>query len=64
MQRNCSSTKVSQLQFSFVIDEQVLGLQVSVEDFPLVAVGQTPEKLEHEDLQENINIQSAVCCDL
>lgn len=45
-------TKIGQLQLALVVDEKVLRLQVSVEDFSFVAVGQTAQQLEHEDLQE------------
>lgn len=45
-------TEVGQFELALVVDEQVLRLQVSVEDFPLVAVGQTAQQLEHEDLWE------------
>lgn len=45
-------TEISQFELAPVIDEQVLRLQVSVEDFPFVTVGQTAEQLKHEDLQE------------
>lgn len=45
-------TKVSQLQLPFLIDEQVLGFQVAVQDLAAVAVGKTPEQLEHENLGE------------
>lgn len=52
----CSRTKVSQFELAPVIDEQVLRLKVSVEDFPLVTVGQTTHQLEHEDLEEENKI--------
>lgn len=45
-------TKVSQFEFPQVADEQVLGLQVSVEDSAAMDVGETPQQLEHEDLGE------------
>ncbi|TNN46030.1 hypothetical protein EYF80_043763 [Liparis tanakae] len=44
--------KVGQFELALVVDEQVLRLQVSVEDFPLVTVGQTTQQLEHENLPE------------
>lgn len=34
-------TKISQLELSSLVDEEVLGLQVPVENFPLVTVRQT-----------------------
>lgn len=51
-------TEISQFELAPVIDEQVLRLQVSVEDFPFVTVGQTAEQLKHEDLQEKKNISN------
>lgn len=45
-------TKIGQFELALVVDEQVLRLQVSVEDFPLVTVGQTTQQLEHENLPE------------
>lgn len=47
-----SPTEVGQLQLPSVVDEQVLRFQVPVEDFPLVAVGETSQQLEHEDLED------------
>lgn len=47
-------TEVGQFELALVVDEQVLRLQVSVEDFPLVTVGQTTQQLEHEDLKEKM----------
>ena len=46
-------TKVSQLELAPLVDEQVLGLEVAVENLTLVAVRQASEQLEHEDLQFN-----------
>ena len=43
-------TEVSQFELALVVDEQVLRLKVSVEDFSLVTVGETTQELEHEDL--------------
>lgn len=34
-------TEISQFEFSSLVDEEVLGLQVPVENFPLVTVRQT-----------------------
>ena len=34
-------TKVGQFEFPSLVDEQVLRLQVAVQDFPSVTVGQT-----------------------
>ena len=48
-------TEVSQFELALVVDEQVLRLKVSVEDFSLVTVGETTQELEHEDLQKNEN---------
>lgn len=44
-------TEVGQFQFSALIDQQVLWLQVAVEDFPPMAVGQTAKQLEQKQLQ-------------
>lgn len=44
-------TKVGQLELPSLVDQQVLGLQVSVENLPLVAVGQTSQQLEQEELK-------------
>jgi len=44
------NTKVSQFELPAFVDEQILGLQVSVEDFPPVAVGQAAQDLVEEDL--------------
>lgn len=48
---SASLTKVCHLEFSQVADEQVLRLQVSVEDPPAVDVTESPQQLEHEDLE-------------
>lgn len=48
-------TEVGQFELALVVDEQVLWLEVSVEDFSLVTVGETTQELEHEDLQKNEN---------
>lgn len=45
-------TKVGQLELPSLVDQQVLGLQVSVENFPPVAVGQTTEQLEEKQLRQ------------
>lgn len=47
-----SPTKICQLELPSLVDEQVLGFEVSVEDFPAVAISQATEQLEHEDLQD------------
>lgn len=44
-------TEVCQFQLSSLIDQQVLRLQVSVENFPPMAVGQTAKQLEEKQLQ-------------
>lgn len=44
-------TEVGQLEFSEVADEQVLGLQVSVEDPSAVDVAETSQQLEQEHLK-------------
>lgn len=49
--RGANPTEVCQFQFSSLIDQQVLGLQVSVENFPPMTVGQTPKQLEKKQLQ-------------
>ena len=49
--RALALTKISQLQLPSLVDEQVLGLQVPVQDLAAVAVGEAPEQLEHENLQ-------------
>lgn len=55
-----SLTKVSQLQLAPLIDEQVLGLQVPVQDLAAVAVGQAPEQLEHVNLSKRGDMRSLV----
>lgn len=44
-------TKVSQFELSAVVDEQVLGFEVSVEDFAAVAVVEATQQLEQEELR-------------
>lgn len=44
-------TKVSQLEFPSVIDEQILGFQVSVKNFPSVTVRQASQDLEQKNLE-------------
>lgn len=44
-------TEVCQFQLSSLVDQQVLGLQVSVQNLPPVAVGQAAEQLEEKQLQ-------------
>jgi len=56
MYNNVLFTKVSQFEFSSVIDEQILGLQVSVENFPPVTVGQASQDLEQKNLEKEISI--------
>lgn len=43
-------TEVGKLQLPPLVDEQVLGFQVPVQDLAAVAVGKAPEQLEHENL--------------
>ena len=43
-------TEVSQLELSSLVDEQVLGFEVSVQDLSPMTVSQTTQQLEHEDL--------------
>ena len=43
-------TKVGQLQFAQLVDEQVLWFQVAVQDPVLVAVGQAAQQLKQEQL--------------
>lgn len=45
-------TKIGQFELSFLIDEEVLRLQVPVEDFPLVTIRQPTQNLEQEDLRK------------
>ena len=45
-----SQPKVRQLELPVPGDEQVLRLDIAVEDPPLVAEGQAPQQLEHEEL--------------
>lgn len=48
-------TKVGQFEFSSVVDEQVLRLQVSVKNFPSVAVSQASQDLEEENLEKDVS---------
>ena len=43
-------TKISQLQLSFVADQQILRLQVAMQDSALVAKCQTAQQLKQEQL--------------
>lgn len=43
-------TKVSQFKLSSVVDEQILGLQVSVENLPSVTVRQASQDLKQKNL--------------
>lgn len=43
-------TKVSQFKLSSVVDEQILGLQVSVENLPPVTVRQASQDLKQKNL--------------
>lgn len=60
MRDSCSSssfslsplTKISQFELSPLIDEEILGLQVPVENFPLVTIRQPSQNLEQEDLEK------------
>lgn len=45
-------TEVCQLQLPPLVDEQVLRFEVTMQDLPPVAVRQTSQQLEHEDLGE------------
>lgn len=60
----CDYTKVSQFELSFLVDEQVLRLEVSVKNLPPVAVRQTSQKLEQEDLtaqrRQAVRVQGSV----
>lgn len=49
-------TEISQFEFSFLVDEQVLGLQVPVENFPLVTIRQPSQNLEQEDLERRVKL--------
>lgn len=44
-------TEIGQFEFSSLVDQEVLGLQVPVENLPLVTVRQPPQNLEEEDLE-------------
>lgn len=46
-------TEVSKFELPGVADEQVLWLQVAVKDVPLVDVGQTPQQLVEEQLEDS-----------
>lgn len=46
-----SLTEISQFELPLLIDEEVLRLQVSVQNFPPVAIRQTSQNLEEEDLK-------------
>lgn len=46
-------TKVSQFELPTVIDEEVLGFEVSMENFASVTVAQSSQKLEQEELHTN-----------
>jgi len=47
-------TEISQFEFSLLIDEQVLGLQVPVENFPLMTIRQPSQNLVQEDLEGRV----------
>lgn len=49
-------TEVGQLELPSLIDQQVLGLQVSMENFPLMAVGQTSQQLEKKELKTKTRV--------
>lgn len=44
-------TKVCQFELSSLVDQQVLGFQVSVENFPPMTVRQTSQQLEKKELR-------------
>lgn len=44
-------TKICQLELPSVVDEQVLRFEVSVENFPAMAVSQATQDLKQEDLE-------------
>lgn len=44
-------TEICQFEFSSLVDQEVLGLQVPVENLPLVTVRQPSQNLEEEDLE-------------
>lgn len=50
--KGSGETKVSKLEVSVLVDEQVLGLEVAVEDAVGVAEVKTLNKLECEALEE------------
>lgn len=46
--------KESNLEFAFVIDEQILRFEIAMEDTATVTVGKSSQKLKEEDLQESM----------
>lgn len=51
-------TKVCQFEFSPFVDEQILGLQVSVENFPSVTVPQSSQDLVQKNLRKKYKVES------
>lgn len=51
MWREAEPTKVGQLELSTLVDQQVLGFQVSVEDLPPMTVRQAAKQLEKKELR-------------
>lgn len=47
-------TKISELEVSLLVDEQVLGLQVAMKDAMSVAVSDTGAELRHEFLDHSL----------
>lgn len=52
-------TEVSQFELPTVIDEEVLGFEVSMENFASVTVAQSSQKLEQEELHTNTQSNTA-----
>lgn len=51
MWREAKPTKVGQLELSTLVDQQVLGFQVSVENLPPMTVRQAAKQLEKKELR-------------
>ena len=47
-QKSNNLTKVSQLEFANLADEQILRLDVSMQNSPSMAIGKPSQQLEHE----------------
>lgn len=51
LSEQCLRTEISKFELSSVIDEKILGFQVSVENLALMTVCQPSQKLKQEDLR-------------